>query len=97
MARGIYKNFYAMDLDDEGFSLPVWSNRERVVDYLNNAHPVGQYEPYPVKLYEFTSRWLADQSMAIVELQLNPDGRSDRVLVVTTEEFQATQAGEQEP
>jgi len=40
----------------------------------------------------FTSAWLSDQAMAIVELQINPDGRTTRVLILTAAEFQATQA-----
>jgi hypothetical protein len=82
-----------VEIDQTGFSLPAWSNRERVVDYLENARLVGtRYEPYAVPLDVFTNRWLSDKSMAIAEVQLNPDGKTTRVLVLTTEEFQASQA-----
>jgi hypothetical protein len=93
VARSAYKNIYAVELDDMGFSLPVWSNMERVVDYLENARLVGaKYEPYAVPLDEFTRRWLSDLTMAIAELQINPDGKTSRVLVVTAEEFKSSQA-----
>jgi hypothetical protein len=88
VARGISKNIYSMELDESGFSLPVWSNRERVVEFLKNARLVGSiYEPHPVTLDVLTNVWLSDKMMAISELQLNPDGKTTRVLVVTAEEF----------
>jgi hypothetical protein len=92
VARGIYHNTYALQLDREGFSLPVWSSRDKVVDFLKHARLVGpKYEPHAVALEHFTRAWLSDQSMGITEVQLNPDGKSPRVLVLTTEEFKATQ------
>ena len=88
VAMGINKNIYSMELDGTGFSLPVWSNRERVVDFLKNARLVGtKYEPHAVPLDVFTNVWLSDKMMGISELQLNPDGKTTRVLVVTAEEF----------
>ena len=93
VARGINKNIYSMELDGTGFSLPVWSNRERVVDFLKNARLVGtKYEPHAVPLDVFTNVWLSDKMMDIAELQLNPDGKTTRVLVVTAEEFISAQA-----
>lgn len=93
VARGINKNIYSMELDETGFSLPVWSNRERVVEFLKNARLVGsKYEPHAVPLEVLTNAWLSDKMMAIAELQLNPDGKTTRVLVVTAEEFIAAQA-----
>lgn len=93
VARSAYENIYSLEIDMTGFSLPVWSNMERVVDYLKNARLVGaKYEPYAVPLDVFTKRWLSDMMMAISELQLNPDGKTTRVLVLSAEEFKATQA-----
>jgi len=92
VARGINKNIYSMELDGTGFSLPVWSTRERVVDFLKNARLVGtKYEPHAVPLDVFTNAWLSDKMMGISELQINPDGKTTRVLVVTVEEFIAAQ------
>ena len=93
VARGINKNIYSMELDGSGFSLPVWSNEQRVVDFLKNARLVGtKYEPHAVPLDVFTNVWLSDKMMDIAELQLNPDGKTTRVLVVTAEEFISAQA-----
>jgi hypothetical protein len=93
VARGIYKNVYAEEMDETGFSLPVWSNRERVAGFLGNARLVGpRYDPYPVPLDVFTNAWLSDKMMAILELQINPDGKSTRVLCLTVEEFRSSQA-----
>jgi hypothetical protein len=91
VARGLYKNIYALEIDPTGFSLPVWSNRERVVEFLKNARLVGpKYEPEAVLLAIFTESWLSDKMMAISELQINPDGKTTRVLVLTAEEFKTT-------
>jgi hypothetical protein len=82
-----------MELDGTGFSLPVWSNEQRVVDFLKNARLVGaKYEPHALPLDVLTNAWLSDKMMAISELQLNPDGKTTRVLVVTAEEFISSQA-----
>ena len=93
VARGVNKFIYALELDRTGFSLPVWSNRERVVEFLKNARLIGpQYEPHPVPLEVLTNAWLSDKMMDISELQINPDGKTTRVLVVTAEEFISAQA-----
>lgn len=93
VARGVNKNIYALEIDQAGFSLPIWSNRERVVEFLKNARLVGsKYEPDAVPLEVFTNAWLSDKMMAISELQLNPDGKTTRVLVLTAEEFTSAQA-----
>ena len=93
MARGGYGNIYALQLDREGVSLPVWSSRDKVVAFLAHARLVGtKYEPHAVALELFTKAWLSDQRMRITEMQLNPDGKSPRVLIVTAEEFTASQA-----
>lgn len=92
VARGINKNIYSLELDGTGFSLPVWSNSERLVEFLKNARLVGsKYEPHAVPLEVLTKVWLSDKMMAIAELQLNPDGKTTRVLVVTAEEFISAQ------
>jgi hypothetical protein len=91
VARGAHKNIYAVEIDRAEFSLPVWSNRERVVEFLKNARLVGQkYEPEAVSLDVFTQAWLSDRMMAIAELQINPDGKTTSVLVYTVEEFKTT-------
>ena len=93
VARSINGIVHAQEIDQTGYSLPVWSNRDRVVDYLKNALLVGpRFEPYAILLEDFSNRWLSDQSKGIKELQLNPDGKSSQVLAVTTEEFMAAQA-----
>jgi hypothetical protein len=93
VARSEYKNIYAQEVGEGGYSLPVWSNRERVDDYLKNARPLGpKYEPDEVPIEIFTGAWLSDMRMNITEVQINPDGRSTRVLILTNEEFVAAQA-----
>jgi hypothetical protein len=93
VARGVWKNIYAQEMNETEYSLPVWSNRERVEEFLRNARPVGQkYEPQAIPLDVFTNAWLSDKMMAISELQINPDGKTTRVLVVSAEEFKSTQA-----
>lgn len=92
VARSIYKNIYTEEFDANGLSLPVWSSRDKVLGYLQQARLVGpKYEPHAVALEVFTKAWLSDQSMGIAELLINPDGRSSRMLALTSEEFQASQ------
>ena len=93
VARGVYKNIYAVEIDETGFSLPVWSSEERVVEFLKIARLFGpRFEPHAVPLDVFTKAWLSDKMMAISELQINPDGKTTRVLILTAEELQSTQA-----
>lgn len=93
VARSVYKNIYTEEFDPNGLSLPVWSSREKVLDYLQRARLIGpKYEPHAVALEVFTEAWLSDQSMGIAELLINPDGRSSRMLALTSEEFRASQA-----
>ena len=93
VARSVYKNIYAMELDQTGLSLPVWSNRERVLAFLKNARLLGpSYEPHAVPVAVFTDAWLSSQMMDISELQINPDGKTTRVLCLTAQEFKSTQA-----
>ncbi|HEY6871767.1 MAG TPA: DUF2750 domain-containing protein [Geobacteraceae bacterium] len=93
VARGVHKNIYAVEIDETGFSLPVWSTSERVVDFLNNARILGPgFAPHAVSLEVFTNAWLSDKMMAIAELQINPDGKAPRVLVLTVEEFKSALA-----
>jgi len=92
VARSKYNSIYAVEIDHAGFSLPVWSSTARVTTFLQNARLVGpKYEPYPVPMEKFIATWLADKAKAIVELQINPDGKSPRVLVMSPDEFLATQ------
>jgi hypothetical protein len=93
VARSIYKNIYAVEIDRTGFSLPVWSKRERAVEFLKNALLVGpKYEPHAISLDVFTKAWLSDKMKNISELQINPTGKTTRVLCLTTEEFQSSQS-----
>jgi hypothetical protein len=92
VARSIHNHIYALEIDREGFSLPVWSSSERVADFLRNARLVGpKYEPHAVALEVFLGAWLSDRAKAIVELQINPDGKSTRVLVMSPDELRASQ------
>ena len=92
VARNLYKKIYALELDTTGFSLPVWSSGEKVIEFLKNARLVGQrYEPHAVPLDVFTNAWLSDKMKSISELQINPDGKTSRVLVLTADEFTVTQ------
>lgn len=93
VARSVHQNIYSLELDATGLSLPVWSSREKVVDFLKNALLTGpKYEPHPVPLDVLTDTWLSDKMMAITELQLNPDGKTTRVLCLDVEEFRAMKA-----
>ena len=90
VARSAYRNIYSVDLDAASLSLPVWSSRDKAAEFLKNARLIGpKYEPDPVPLHVFIDAWLSDRMMAIAELQLNPDGKTSRVLCLTVEEFQA--------
>ena len=92
VARSSLNSIYAGSIDRAGFSLPVWSGKERVAEFLKNALLVGpKYEPHPVSLEVFTQGWLSDKGKAIVELQINPDGKSARVLVMSPDEFRVAQ------
>jgi hypothetical protein len=92
VAKGRYNNIYNVEIDATGVSLPVWSTNQRVLEFLKNARLLGPgYEPYAVTLDIFTNAWLSDASMAIAELQINPDGKSSRVLVLTKAEYLAAQ------
>jgi hypothetical protein len=92
VARSSLNSIYAVSIDRAGFSLPVWSAKERVAEFLKNALLVGpKYEPHAVALEVFTLEWLSDQGKAIVELQINPDGKSARALVMSPDEFRTTQ------
>lgn len=93
VARSVYRNIYAHEIGMGEYSLPVWSTKERVVEYLKNARPVGpKYEPDEVLLDVFAGAWLSDMRMNITEVQINPDGKSTKVLVLTKEEFTEAQA-----
>lgn len=92
VAKSSYSSIYAVEIDHTGFSLPVWSNSSRVTSFLENARLIGpKYEPHAVALGHFTMAWLSDKGKAIVELQINPDGKSTRVLVMSPAEFLVTQ------
>jgi hypothetical protein len=93
VAKGQYNNIYGLEIDAMGISLPVWSTSQRVEEFLKNARLIGpKYEPYAVSVAVFTNAWLSDARMAITELQINPEGKSTRVLVLTKEEFLTAQA-----
>lgn len=93
VAKGTYNNIYSLELDRGEISLPVWSSSERASSFLKNAMLVGtQYEPHAVNLEVFTKAWLSDKMKGITELQLNPDGKTGRVLAYTAEEFITAQS-----
>uniref|UniRef100_A0A831U2W6 DUF2750 domain-containing protein n=1 Tax=Geobacter metallireducens TaxID=28232 RepID=A0A831U2W6_GEOME len=88
VAKGTCNNIYSQELNRGEISLPVWSSSERVSSFLKHALLVGtKYEPHAISLEVFTNAWLSDKMKGITELQLNQDGKSDRVLAYTTEEF----------
>src|SRR3954469_24605263 len=77
VARSSHNSVYAMELEETGLSLPVWSKRERVDEFLRNSMLIGpKYEPYAVPVKVFTNTWLPDKSRDIFELLINPDGRT---------------------
>ena len=41
VVKGDNQNIFALELDEAGFTLPVWSGRERVVDFLTNQRLYG--------------------------------------------------------
>lgn len=95
VAKGLYNNIHFLDSSGAGVSLPVWSTSERVTEYLDHARLIGpKYTPFAVSLKTFTQTWLADPSMAISELLINPDGKSSRMLAMTKEEFLTAQSQE---
>lgn len=92
VARNDLHMVYTEELDRTGFSLPIWSNEERVIAYLRNALLIGpKYEPHALPVGIFVNAWLSDKQKGISELLINPDGKSTRVLALTPEEFQASQ------
>lgn len=93
VARNEYRKIHAVEIENHNLSLPVWSNSDNVSEFLKNARLIGPaYEPHALPLDEFTLTWLSDPQRAIAELQINPDGKSSRVLIMTKEEFQAAQS-----
>ena len=88
VARGPNKNIYAQEIENFAYSLPAWSSREKVLAFLQITHLEGRFAPHAIPLEEFTGRWLSDQSLHITEVQVNPSGKSSRVLALTTEEVQ---------
>jgi hypothetical protein len=89
VAKSIYQNIHALEIENHELSLPVWSNRERAAGYLKHANLIGpKYEPHAVPLKTFANAWLSDKAMAISEIQINPNGTETRVLCLTSEEFQ---------
>ena len=96
VARCLHKSIYSLTLGGSGCSLPIWSSRERVAEFLKNARLVGpKFEPYAVPLDVFVTAWLSDKSMAISEVLVNSDGKSTRMLVLSAEEFSAAQPAKQ--
>ncbi len=93
VARSEYQNVLVLDLDRKGLSLPVWSSSERVVHYLLNARPIGPtYLPHAISVKTFSDAWLSDKSKNILELLINPDGKTTRMLALWPEEFQESHA-----
>ena len=91
VVKGGDRNLFALQLEENGLSLPVWSGRERVVDFLASQTLMDSgYEPHAVPLAVFTEIWLYDNMMGIAELLINIDGRSQRALVLSVEQFIST-------
>jgi hypothetical protein len=92
LIKGGSQNIHALELDENGFSLPVWSQRTRAEEYLKNARLLrSDYEPFAVPVEVFIDSWLSDQSMGISELLINLDGSSAQALVLTIQEFKESQ------
>jgi hypothetical protein len=90
--RNVHNSIYTNQYEKAGFSLPVWSSQDKASAFLKNARLIGpKYEPHSVPLDTFANAWLSDQMKAIIELLINPDGKSSRMLALTTEEFQESQ------
>lgn len=88
VVKGRYENIYALELDAQGFSLPVWSARERAEEFLENVQVVGrEYEPYPIGLDSFIDNYIMNEIMGINELLINMDGTTPQALVLTLDEF----------
>jgi hypothetical protein len=92
VAKGINGDIHHLELDDTGYSLPVWSHKDRVISYLHNARLIrSTYEPYAVPLDVFMQAWLSNKMLNISELLINLDGLSTRGLVLTLDEFRDSQ------
>lgn len=89
VARGVHKNVYAQEIENYAYSLPTWSSRDKIAAFLKTTLLWQQFEPHAIPLKEFANRWLSDQMMGIAEVQVNPSGKTSRVLALTSEEFQA--------
>lgn len=89
VARGAHKNIYALEIENHAYSVPTWSSRDKVDAFLKNTLLWQQYEPHAIPLKTFADSWLSDWMKGISEVQVNPNGRTSRVLALTSEEFQA--------
>jgi hypothetical protein len=88
-------SIYSEEIEPMRVSVPIWSNRESVFRFLSNAGlSETRYEPMPIPLEDFTRSWLSD-TMAIAELQLNPDRVSQEVLVLSPANFKMDVAANQ--
>ncbi|MBJ6723445.1 DUF2750 domain-containing protein [Geomesophilobacter sediminis] len=88
VVKGRNENIYAMELDQAGFSLPVWSAKERAVEFLKNTQLLdGELEPHPIGLDLFINIYLSDKMLGINELLINMDGNSAQALVLSLDEF----------
>jgi hypothetical protein len=94
VAKNEHQVVYAMELDRTGFSLPIWSTKEKVETFLKKSYLVGpKYTPHAMPIEKLSVTWLSDLSKGINEVQLNPEARASRVLVMTKEEFQTAWGG----
>jgi hypothetical protein len=92
VVKGSDENIFALQLQEAGYSLPVWSGRDRVMDFLLNERLFfPEYEPGAVPLGVFNDKLLLDKMLGIYDLLINFDGREQQVLVLTVEEFIFTQ------
>jgi hypothetical protein len=90
VVKGESDYIYALELDDRGFSLPVWSCIERVLAFMINQQLVGTvFLPFPIPLDVFAKMWL-DNMIDVNELLINLDGKSTRAVVLTIDEFRSS-------
>jgi len=89
VARGLHKYIYTQEIENYSLSLPAWSTREKIAEFLKITRLGQRFTPRAIPLEDFANRWLSDKMMGIAEVQINPLGTETRVLALTSEEFQA--------
>lgn len=73
--------------DSEGISdLPIWSDRERVLDYISDRTGDG-LEPVEIPLSNFRRTWISEGSMDFNDLVVNPDAGESRHSAMSKSDF----------